>query len=177
MTRRLSTIGAVVGIVIACLVGPGSASRAASCPLPVPDGPVILTITGELACGNADGEARFDRAMLEAHGMVRLQTHTHWHDDAVTFEGPLVRDVMAAVGAQGGHVEARALNDYAVEIPSADFERYDVLFALKLDGMYMRVRDKGPVWIVYPRDRHPELNSATFRDRWIWQLRSVDVRR
>ncbi len=37
-----------------------------------------------------------------------------------------------------------ALNDYKVDVPASDAENYDVVVAYKVDGKYMRIRDKGP---------------------------------
>ncbi|MFC3230194.1 hypothetical protein ACFOGJ_23290 [Marinibaculum pumilum] len=172
--KVLCRLPVVAGVLLLCAGQPLRAESA--CNLSKPAGPVILTLTGDIACTNAPGRADFDRSMLESLGMRKLTTRTHWHDRAVAFEGPLARDVLAAAGAGGKTARAVALNDYSVEIPLSDFEAYGVLFALKQDGRFMRVRDKGPIWITYPRDQHPELDTKTIRDRWIWQLRTLEVR-
>ena len=91
--------------------------------LPRPTGAVVLTVSGSIANTNVNSEARFDRAMLEKLGVRTLRTSTIWTTGIKTFEGVLVRDVMKAVGAKGTEVRAVALNDYAVTIPMADFDR------------------------------------------------------
>ena len=63
-----------------------------------------------------------------------------------------------------------ALNDYRVRIPIADFRRWPVMLALKMNGQYMSVRDKGPIWVVYPNHLDPELGQDAYQARWIWQL-------
>jgi hypothetical protein len=50
------------------------------------------------------------------------------------FEGPLLCDLLERVGADGTVLQARALNDYVVEIPIGDCERYPVILALTRDG-------------------------------------------
>ena len=40
----------------------------------------------------------------------------------------------------------------------------------------MAVRDKGPLVIVYPFDDRPELRTALYYGRAIWQLRSLELR-
>ncbi|MCX7355306.1 MAG: molybdopterin-dependent oxidoreductase [Alphaproteobacteria bacterium] len=144
--------------------------------LPRPTGAVVLTVSGSIANTNASSEARFDRAMLEKLGVRTLRTSTIWTTGIKTFEGVLVRDVMKAVGAKGTEVRAVALNDYAVSIPMADFDRYDVLLAFRMDGQDLTARDKGPLWIVYPRDAHRELNDAKFDARWAWQLKRLEIK-
>ena len=59
--------------------------------------------------------------------------------------------------AEGTAVHATALNDYAVTIPIDELRRYPVLLALKMNGQYLKIMDKGPIWIVYPRDQYREL--------------------
>jgi len=117
----------------------------------------------------------FDRAALEAMAIETVETTTAWTDGKQVFEGPLARDILAAADAQGETVRAVALNDYAVEIPVSDFHRYDVIIALRHNGEAMSVRDKGPLWIIYPRDAHSELQTSAQNDKWIWQLSRLDV--
>jgi hypothetical protein len=154
------------------LAGTGAARAEA---LPKPSGPVLLTVTGRIRNANADGAARFDRAMLEAVGVHRLATSTAWTEGRTEFEGVLARDLLDAVGADGSSVLATALNDYAVTIPLDELRRYPVLLALKMDGQYLKIMDKGPVWIVYPRDQYAELQDSLTDKRWVWQLRELRV--
>ena len=106
----------------------------------------ILTVSGRITHGNgrtADGqnEARFDRAMLLRLGITEFETETPWHNGQVRFEGVLIRRLLAAVGAQGRSLYARAHNDYSVELPVDDVERYDVILALRANGRDLRLRD------------------------------------
>jgi len=145
-------------------------------PLPAPAGPVILTVAGSIEVTNGDAGAAFDRDMLYALGISELTTSTPWTDGARVFSGVLARAVLERVGATGATVLASALNDYTVEIPMEDFETYDVLLATEMDGEEMLVSDKGPIWIVYPRDSDPALQDRRLHDRWVWQLKALQVR-
>jgi len=140
-----------------------------------PAGPVILTVTGDIAVTNAPGRAEFDRAMLEALGMKTIHTSTSWTTGKHEFAGPPGKAVMAAVGAKGGVLSFVAVNDYKVQIPASDFEHYPAILALKMDGEYMTVRTKGPLWVIYPRDDYPELVTKANDAKWIWQVKSIDV--
>ena len=134
-----------------------------------PTGRVLLTVRD--AAGN---EAQFDRMRLEALPQVIVRTSTPWTDGVTAFSGPLVRDVLAA-GMRGDQVKAFAINDYAVTIPMSDFERYGVIAALTRDGKRMRVRDKGPLWVIYPWSEHEELRNERYYARSIWQLKSITL--
>lgn len=144
-------------------------------PLPEPTGRVILVVSGNIAVTNSDEGAAFDREMLYALGLTEIATSTPWTDGVPTFKGVLARTVLERVGAEGTTVLASALNDYTVPVPIADFMDYDVLLATEMNGQEMQVSDKGPVWIVYPRDQNPGLQNRELHDRWVWQLKSLKV--
>lgn len=151
----------------------GAASAAEAGNLPVPTGEIILTVSGRISNTNGAGVANFDRTMLESLGMHTLHTTTTWTDGVKRFDGVLARDLLDLVGAEGQSVVATALNDYVVRIPAADFKEFDVLLAMQMDGQQLLTRDKGPIWIVYPRDEHPELQDPRYDHRWVWQLREI----
>ena len=164
---------ATISLLLAGLLG--QAGQAAE-PLAKPSGPVILTVTGAISATNAPGRAEFDQKMLEALGVERLTTSTDWTDGKPVFEGVPARKLLEAVGAHGKTLSAIALNDYAVDIPIDDFTTYPVLLALRMNGQALTPRDKGPIWIIYPRDDHPELRDPKINDRWIWQLKAIEVK-
>lgn len=144
--------------------------------LPPPSGPVLLSVTGQIAHTNAPGRADLDFALLLALGPHKLATTTPWTDGTPVFRGVLIRDILAFLGASGEAVRATAHNDSRIEIPISDFLDYPVLLAYEMNGQRLSIRDKGPLWIIFPRDQFPE-----FRDHWterkmIWQLMRLQVR-
>ena len=139
-------------------------------------GPVILVVSGAIANTNAPGEARFDQAMLERLGLTTVVTETAWTEGQVKFEGVRARDLMAAVGAKGREVLAIALNDYKAPIPMSDFDREDVLLAFRQDGKALRVRDRGPIWIIYPIEPGAAGHSHETRGKMVWQLKELRVK-
>lgn len=143
--------------------------------LPRPEGPIILTVEGDITNTNHGDQAVFDRAMLESLGMVTVRTSTPWTDGVTEFEGPLGRSLLAAVGAGEGTLIVRALNDYSANVPVADFYKYQVILAMKMNGAYMRVRDKGPLFVIYPFDSSSELNTEVIHNRSVWQVKSIRI--
>ena len=144
--------------------------------LPAPTGEVLLRIFGKIETPNQGADALFDFRGLAALPASELETSTAWNEEPVRFEGVLLRDLLAAVGAQGQTLHASAVNDYAVAIPAADARAYDVLVAYRMNGAAMELRDKGPLWIVYPVDQNPELEGPETEAKMIWQLRELEVR-
>jgi len=168
MMRFLSRLLLIISL------GPVSAWAAER--LPSPDGQVLLVVSGAIEQTNAPGEARFDRAMLEAIGMATLKTSTVWTDGVKTFEGVPLRKVLERVGARGTTIVATALNDYSIELPLSDAVQHDPVLAMKMDGRVLLARDKGPLWIVYPRDSRPALQDPRYDQRWVWQLYRLHIR-
>ncbi len=130
----------------------------------------ILTVA---TAGTAATYTHDDLLALPQH---RVTTTTSVTDGVVTFDGFLIRALFDDDLPDDATVVATARNDYQVEIPATDFARYDVIGALSMDGETFSLRDKGPIWIVYPRDDHPELQDIRYDTRWVWQLVSLQVR-
>ncbi|TPE52324.1 hypothetical protein FJM67_07755 [Maribrevibacterium harenarium] len=140
-----------------------------------PVGRVILTVTGAISETNQQGAAVFDRKMLEDLGMKTLVTSTPWTEGVNTFKGPKLQSLLDAVGANGTTLTITALNDYAAEMPAADAAAHDVLMAMEMNGENMRVRDKGPIFMLYPFDNEPSLNNEVIHNRSVWQVKSIHV--
>jgi hypothetical protein len=171
---RLMTKHYFIGILFAVtgLVANTASAESIKAPSEKP----ILTITGKIASKNEGDSAQFDRAMLESLGMVTVETSSPWYKGLVKFEGIPLDKLMKYVGATGDRVTVIALNDYSTEIPIKDFSDYNTIIALKRDGEYMSVRDKGPLFIIYPFDSKPELKSQTYYGRSAWQVAKIIVK-
>lgn len=152
-----------------------AACSAGAADLPEPSGRVLLTVDGNIGVTNGDGVARFDRAMLTDLGRHRIETELPWTDGAVVFEGVPLSAVLEAVDADGEMLRATALNDYAVDIPVSDVTDYRVILAMTRDGERLSVRDKGPLWVIYPMQAHDELEGELYLNRHIWQLARITV--
>jgi hypothetical protein len=122
-------------------------------------------------------EVRFSEADLLALPQVTIRTRTEFTDGVVEFVGPLARDAIALVDAGAATtVHLVAANDYAIDIPFSDFTDYDVILALQTNGERLSIRDKGPIWLMYPLDDHAELQDPMYNNRLIWQLTVIELR-
>jgi hypothetical protein len=130
--------------------------------------PVVLSV----------GPKTFDMAALERMKQRTIRTATPWYDQPREFTGPLLRDVLSAAGVPAtakGMARFTALNDYRVEIPLEDAREHDVIVARLLDGAPMTVRQKGPLFVMYPFDEKPALRTTVYFSRCIWQLKSIEL--
>lgn len=151
------------------LVAPGAQA------LERPKGRVVLTVSGRIGIRNAEKAAAFDMDMLAALPQHTFSTRTPWYPEAHKFTGPLLRDVLAAVGAQGKNLRAIALNDYKVDLPVGDALKFNLVLARLMDDKPMPVRDKGPLFLIYPFDADETLRNERYYSRSAWQLKAIDV--
>jgi hypothetical protein len=160
------------GIAVAALLAPAAFAQS----LASPSGDVLLTVSGDIAATNDGDTAVFDRAMLEALPVVEFTTTTTWTEGPQTFTGVGLHDLIETLGVEDGTLRAAAVNDYAVDIPVEDAVEGGPIVAYLLNGAPMSVRDKGPLWIVYPYDAKREYRSEVIYSRSIWQLERIEVR-
>lgn len=136
--------------------------------------PARLLIEGAISREDG-GPLYLDMETLKTLQPHSISTTTVVTDGVLTFEGVLMRSVLNYVGAHGATVTASALNGYKVDIPIKDFTNFDVLLAWSVNGARLKSDDKGPFWIVYPRDQHDVLQDIRYDYRWVWQLISLQV--
>lgn len=129
----------------------------------------ILTVT------HADEVTSLDLNDLEGMESVEFETTTIWTEGVQTFTGVPLSRFLEEFGISGGALKATAINDYAVTIPLADAVEGGPIIAYHRNGTPMSVRDKGPLWIVYPYDSSPAYKTEVIYSRSIWQLDRIEV--
>lgn len=143
--------------------------------LDAPTERVVLTVSGAIDDTNAGGQAEFDMPMLKALAGRSAEMETPWTEGSTRFDGPLLQSVLDAVGAQGKSLRITALNDYSAEVPMEDAVEFDTMLAIAMNGEAMSIRDKGPIFMVYPFDTNPELYNEKYFSRSVWQIKSIEV--
>lgn len=145
--------------------------------LAMPDRALAEPVVLRIISGAPDAEVHaLTMSELEAMPQIVFTTSTVWTDRPVKFSGPAVAAVLDAVGIAGETVQATALNDYAVDIPVSSLEDRAPIIATRIDGAPFSLREKGPLWIVYPYDSAERYRSETTYGRSIWQLKELLVR-
>jgi hypothetical protein len=171
VTRRAAVLGLAAVLAVA-LTAP-TPSRAAD--LAAPQGEVMLTVGGTISHTNAGGEMQLDMALLEALPQHEFATRTIWTEGSVTFRGILLRDLLEVAGASGTQLRLTALNDYQITMPVSDVAGDGPLLAYMMNGAPMSVREKGPVWLVYPYDAKADYRTEQVYSRSVWQLARIEV--
>lgn len=157
-----------------CLASP--AVNAADDWRELPANPLILTVTGELGCC-PQGQALFDLQRLDALPQVEVKTLTPWTEQEDSYRGVRLSVLLDELKAQGQRIDATALNDYSMLLNLAAARQYPVILATRKNGKVMGVRDKGPIWVIYPLSDFPELRKEEHHQAMVWQLKSLNIGR
>jgi hypothetical protein len=176
------------------------ATRSSAAPPPaLPEGPALLTVTGDIARSN---RGPYDPAldqMMHKHGVSFRKAYAY--DDAAlralpavtirpTLEydgkphqlrGPLLVDVLARAGARmedKSVLVLRAVDGYNTELPLAQARARRFIVATHVDGKPMPLGGLGPLWAVYDADRVPEMGKLPLGQRFAacpWALYHIEV--
>jgi len=106
---------------------------------------------------------------MDRFPQVEIRTATPWHTGVQIFSGPSLHAVLAAFDLAGATVLARAINNYESLLETARITPDYPILATRQNGMAMTVRDKGPVFIIFPYDRLGHEDKALLRQS-VWQL-------
>ena len=168
---KMPTVHSIIIIFIVLLI----VHSPAVADLPKASSNVLLTFTGKIAQTNAEGRAEFDRDLLERLEQTRLTTRTPWTEGEREFEGVSFATLLDMIDVTGSTARATAANDYVVDIPISELRNADALLALRMDGKKLRLRDKGPLWIIFPWSQHPELDRIEVHSYAVWQLHTIRI--
>ena len=180
----LRTLLIVLGCMMTLSFGQAAAGEAKGNP--------VLTIAGKIAETNRPAFSelndvffnfhkrnferafQFDIASLQAIGMQKATINYPGWPRPVTVEGPYLRDVLAAAGAETGTVRITALDGFTAELAATDMAAQDWIVAIKADGQYLGIGGKGPSWVLYARrDGMPA--TAEDEERWPWAAFLIEV--
>ncbi|WP_425104830.1 hypothetical protein [Ancylobacter sp.] len=126
----------------------------------------------------ADGQVALEKTLtlaeIDALPQVTIETSTPWTEGVQRFTGPSLGALAALGGRPVREAKVMALNDYVAPIPAEDWKEHGAILTTRVDGKTMRVRDKGPFWVMYPIDSDPALRQQYYQSRMVWQVKSID---
>ncbi|MDQ7079252.1 MAG: hypothetical protein Q9M41_01135 [Paracoccaceae bacterium] len=132
---------------------------------------VVLTVERD---GAPEIARSFTLAELKAMPQFEIRTANEFIDGVRRFRGPRISYLLRICNADGAaSVRMIALNDYEVEVQVSEFDKYQPILALTMDGKELSVRDKGPIWVIYPMSDFSELRDPVFNSRLVWQLDKI----
>jgi hypothetical protein len=143
--------------------------------VPTPAGPTVLTVTGRITRPNQGGTLRLDLPTLEKLGLTQLRLYEPWVKQDLDFRGVWLADLLgvAGTGAGAASVHLVAQDDYVVDLTMAEVTAGGILLATRAgDGSAIPLDSGGPTRLVFADGTA----AGTNPDRWIWSLKSIDVR-
>ena len=105
-----------------------------------------------------------------------LKTITPWTDETNDYQGVPLAVLLDHFQIDAVTATARALNDYKVEINLKQAIEAGAFIASHENGQAMKVRNKGPFWIVFPWTQRPDLVERKIQDWSIWQLTELKLK-
>jgi len=143
--------------------------------LPAPTGRVILEISGAIEKHTTDEAAQFDLNQLKALPVGEITTSTPWTDGVTTFVGVSFEHLLTHVAAQGDTMRVTALNDYTATMSAQDLIEAGAILAYAKDGKRLTVRDKGPLWVIFPFDANEAYQTDAYWSMSVWQVKSISI--
>ncbi len=124
-----------------------------------------------------------DRDALTSLPAQSFTTSTIWTEGPQEFTGLAMADLLAILTnldetltmdrLNAASFTLIAANGYQIEVPIAHYSERTALIAYARNGQPMTLRDKGPLWIVYPFDTDPMYRSEVIYANSIWQLEQI----
>ena len=119
---------------------------------------------------------QFSREQLLLLPQKEISTSLPWLDGELVYSGVALQTVLETKDlTMASQVTFVALNDYKIAVPKEDFDDYQPIIAIKQNGQFMSVREKGPYWLIYPLSSTPDIDNTDFHAKMIWQIRDIHL--
>ncbi|OEF05356.1 hypothetical protein [Vibrio genomosp. F10] len=107
-----------------------------------------------------------------------FSTKLPWFKQPKSYSGMRVIDLIDYLNKDSESIHSVsfiALNDYAANSNIDDILKYDPIIAYMMDEKKMKVRNKGPYWLVFNVDKYPEIANDVFYNQMVWQIDEVII--
>ncbi|WP_136660109.1 hypothetical protein [Nitratireductor sp. XY-223] len=154
------------------------------------DSPAVVTISGAISETNRSPVNERTHGLFSHHGIafdngfaftreeLSALPQTSYEDDIPraegTYSGPLLTDLLDAVGAGGTRVALTGLDGYAAEFEMAVVEQHQPIIAISVDDRPLSIGELGPAKLVFPKTGDADLDKQ-LRGKGVWALFHVAV--
>lgn len=155
-------------------------------------GATLLTVTGKIGTTNRgasdafhdafitfqgksfDKAYVFDRAMLEVLEQKSVVAQAEGWPGPVNLQGPLLKDILKAAGAQSTTVTVSALDGYNVVISQDELASREWVLAVSANGQPLGIGGRGPAWLVYDTSGSGPASEEK-EAFWVWSAFHIHV--
>ncbi|OLQ90911.1 hypothetical protein BIY21_02575 [Vibrio ponticus] len=135
-----------------------------------------LVLSSPLKIYLADGTAIETNMvdLLEEFPTTSFETRLPWFPDQRSFTGIPVTKLVERYGDDNTFaVTFLALNDYAATSTVDDIRKFSPIVAVKMNGEPMKIRHKGPYWLIFNLNKHPEIDHIGYHAQMVWQIDEI----
>lgn len=163
--KFVTSTGAAIFVTSLCSTGPRVALAAQQ--------ETVLSVT---PAPGVDA-VHFTDNMLSEMPQIHFTTQTIWTDGPQRFSGPSLMTVLDAAGVRDPEADILlgALNGYSATCPAELITANAPIIANRRDELPFGVREKGPLWVVFPYDADVRFRSETIYAISVWQLTDIKV--
>ena len=129
---------------------------------------VVLTVEHEDKQTHLTVLSKFTLADLMLLPATKFTTSTIWTAENQTFTGVELSELIKHLEIKGNVLHAIALDEYYFDLPMTDALPGGPIVAYLNNGNRMTVREKGPLWIVYPYDENKKFQTEEIYARSVW---------
>ena len=120
-------------------------------------------------------ETTYSPAELEQLTTYSLTTTTPWRDEAATFEGVLLSDLLAANGLDSVEsILVTAENDYSTIIERELLDSVEILVATRVNGLPHTRRKRGPIQFVIDDEAYSS-SELTSESNFVWMAARIET--
>ena len=113
-------------------------------------------------------------SLLEEFPTTSFETRLPWFPNQRSFTGIPVEKLVERYGdATTFAVTFLALNDYAATSTIEDIQMFSPMIAIKMNGKPMRIRHKGPYWLIFNLNKYPEIDNINYHSQMVWQIDEI----
>lgn len=139
----------------------------------------ILSAAAEatlLTIVSTDNEAiaQFTDETLSALPQHSFETTTTWTEGLNRYSGPSLASVLAHAGLETDtSIKLVAANDYASTLVPGLIDDTFPIVAIRVNEKPFSLREKGPLWVIYPFDDEEKYQTETHFSASVWQLTTI----
>ena len=131
----------------------------------------ILTVNNA-----ADGRSvSFTYEELLALPQTEFRTGTIWTSGVDSYSGPSLAAVLESADISQDDLLISAINVYNVAFPADKISANAPVLAVQVNGAPFSIREKGPIWALFPFDDDDRYRAEDYFALSVWQLRQIDV--
>lgn len=107
--------------------------------------------------------------------LTTFKTINPFDNNEYTYTGVLLKDLAKAYADETCNtITLTAKDGYKVTFTKNEWEKIDIMLAIKTNGEFMGLADSGPAKIVMPYSTAKIPNKSVYTPKWIWLISKIE---